>query len=135
MYDTSISVSTSINKRNLRVNGCNASISTLCLRLCLCLCRPGLYIRRNDANISTSTREWNNFHSLVLVLALLHRTCKLGRCKHKDKRKERKLENSDRLSAYILVHHVGIKSHTKRWPGCMIVPNFYTSVLVYVTLC
>ena len=69
-YDASIST------RNLR---CDASISTLCLRLCLCLRCPGLHVRRNDASISTSTstREWNDFHSLVLVLMLasLHRTC------------------------------------------------------------
>ena len=80
-------------------------MSALCLRLCLCLRRPGLHVRRNDASISTSTIEWNDFHSLVLVLVLasFHRTCKLGRRKHKHKRKERKLKNSDKLSAYILV--------------------------------
>ena len=84
-YDASISIST----RNLRVNRCDASTSALCL----CLCRPGLHVRRNDASISTSTREWNDFHYLVLVLELasLRRTCKLGRRKHKHKRKERKL--------------------------------------------
>ena len=58
--DASISISTSISTRNLRVNRCDASISALCLRLCLCLRRPGLHVRRNDASISTSTREWND---------------------------------------------------------------------------
>ena len=106
-YDASISISTSISTRNLRVNRCDASISALCLRLCLCLRRPGLHVRRNDASISTSTREWKDFHSLVLVLMLasLRRTCKPGRRKHKHKRKERKLKNSDKLSAYNLVTH------------------------------
>ena len=37
--------------------------------------------------------------------ALLRRTCKPGRRKHKHKRKERKLKNSDKLSAYNLVTH------------------------------
>ena len=96
-YDASISI------RNLRVNRCDANISALCLRLCLCLRRPGLHVRRNNASISTSTRERNDFHSLVL--ASLRRTCKLGRRKHKHKRKERKLKNSDKLSAYVLVTH------------------------------
>ena len=61
-----------------------------------------------DTSISTSTREWNDFHSLVLVLPSLRRTCKPAR------RKQRKLKNSDKLSAYILVRHVGIKSRAKR---------------------
>ena len=102
-YDASISISTSISTRNLRVNRCDARISALCL----CLRRPGLHVRRNDASISTSTRGWNDFHSLVLVLMLasLRRTCKPGRRKHKHKRKERKLKNSDKLSAYNLVTH------------------------------
>ena len=39
----------------------------------------------------------------MLVLASFRRTCKLGPRKHKRKRKERKLRNSDKLSAYILV--------------------------------
>ena len=121
-YDASISISTSISTRmftraisisistrNPRVNRCDASISALCLRLCLCLRRPGLHVRRNDASISTSTstREWNDFYSLVLVLMLasLRPTCKPGRRKHKHKRKERKLKNSDKLSAYNLVTH------------------------------
>ena len=93
--------------RNLRVNRCDASISALCLRLCLCLRRPGLHLRRNDASISTSTREWNDFLSLVLMLMLasLRRTCKPGRRKDKHKRKERKLKNTDKLSAYSLVTH------------------------------
>ena len=106
-YDASISISTSISTRNLRVNRCDASISALSLRLGLCLRRPGLHVRRNDASISTSTREWNDFHSLVLVLMLasLRRTCKPGRRKHKHKRKERKLKNSDKLSAHNLVTH------------------------------
>ena len=45
-----------------------------------------------------------DFHSLVvvLVLALLHRMCKPGQRKHKHNCKERKLKNSDKLSAYIL---------------------------------
>ena len=58
-------------------------------------CKP---VRRKHSalcyvSISTSTREWNDFHSLVLVLMLasLRRTCKPGRRKHKHKRKERKL--------------------------------------------
>ena len=42
---------------------------------------------------------------LVLVLPSLRRTCKPGRRKHEHKRKERKLKNSDKLSAYILVTH------------------------------
>ena len=107
MYDASMSISTSISTRNLRVNRCDASISALCLRLCLCLRRSGLHARRNDASISTSTREWSDFHSLVLVLMLasLRRTCKPGRRKHKHKRKQRKLKNSDKLSAYNLVAH------------------------------
>ena len=104
-YDASISISTSISTRNLCVNRCDASISALCLRLCLCLRRPVLHVRRNDASISTSTREWNDFHSLVLMLASLRRTCKPGRRKHKHKRKERKLKNNDKLSAYNLVTH------------------------------
>ena len=107
-YEASISISTSISTRNLRVNRCDASISALCLRLCLCLRRPGLHVRRNDASISTSTREWNDFHSLVLVLmfASLCCTCKPGRRKHKHKRKERKLKDSDKMSAYNLVTYV-----------------------------
>ena len=98
-YDANISIST----RNLRVNQCDASISALCLRLHC----SGLHVRQNDASISTSAREWNDFHSLglVLMLASLRRTCKPERCKHKHKRKERKLKNSDILSAYILVTH------------------------------
>ena len=40
------------------------------------------------------------------MLASLRCTGKLGRGKHKHKRKERKLKNSDKLSAYILVTHV-----------------------------
>ena len=116
-YDASISI------RNLRVNRCDGSISALCLRLCLR--RPGLHVRRNEASISTSTREWNDFHSLVLVLVLasLRRTCKPGRRKHKYKRKEGKLKNSDKLSAYILVTH-----------ALPFTPNFYASALAYVTL-
>ena len=63
--------------------------SFLSLRLCLCLRRPGLYVRRNDT--STSTRE--SFHSLVLVrmLASLRRTYKPGRRKHKHMRKHKAL--------------------------------------------
>ena len=95
-HDASISIITNISTRNLRVNRCDASMS-------------GLHVRRNDASISTSTREWNDFHSLVLVLVLLlaslRRKCKPGRRKHKHKRKERKLKNSDKLSAYIPVTH------------------------------
>ena len=91
----------------MRVNRCGASISALCLRLCLCLRRPGLHVRRNDASISTSTREWNDFHSLVLVLMLASLRCtrKPGQRKHEHKLKERKLKNSDKLSAYNLVTH------------------------------
>ena len=74
----------SVSTRNLRVNRCDASISALCL----CLRRPGLHVRHNDASISRNTREWNDFHSFVLVLVSLHRTCKPGR------RKERKLKKS-----------------------------------------
>ena len=65
----------------------------LSLRLCLCLHRPGLHVRHNDA----STREWKSFHSLVLVLVLvlllasLRRTFKAGRRKHKHKRKHKAL--------------------------------------------
>ena len=97
-YDASISINTSISTKNLRVNGCDANISALffsylSLRLCLCLRRPDLHVRRNDASISTSRREWNDFHSLVFVLVLLlaslRRTCKPGRRKQKHKRKER----------------------------------------------
>ena len=47
--------------------------SFLSLRLCLCLRRPGLDVRRNDASTSTSTREWKPFQSLVLVLNCLRR--------------------------------------------------------------
>ena len=35
-----------MSTRKLRVNRCDASISALCLRLCLCLHRPGLRVRR-----------------------------------------------------------------------------------------
>ena len=74
----------------------------------------------------------------MLVLALLHHTCsgtcKLGQREHKLKRKERKLKNSDKLSAYIPVCHVGIKSCAKRQSGRAIVPHFYVSALAYVTL-
>ena len=65
------------------------------------------HCNRNKGRTTTSTREWNDFHSFVLVLVLtsLRRTCKPGRRKHKHKRKERKLKNSDKLSAYILVTH------------------------------
>ena len=42
--------------------------SFLSLRLCLCLCHPGLHVRRNNASKSASTREWKSFHSLVLCL-------------------------------------------------------------------
>ena len=69
--------------------------SFISLRLCLCLRRPGLHVRRNDAitSTSTSTREWKSSHSLVLVLLLasLRRTCKPGRRKHKHKRKHKVL--------------------------------------------
>ena len=39
------------------------------------------------------------------MLASLRRTCKPGRRKHNHKRKERKVKNSDKLSAYNLVTH------------------------------
>ena len=41
----------------------------------------------------------------LLVFASLRRTCKPGRRKRKHKCKKRKLKNSDKLSAYILVTH------------------------------
>ena len=65
--------------------------SFLSLCLYLCLLRPGLNVRRNDA--STSTREWKSLHSLVLVLVLasLRRTCRPGRRKHKHRRKHKAL--------------------------------------------
>ena len=50
-YDESTSIN--ISTRNLRVNRCDASTSALCLRLCLCLRRPDLHVRRNDASIGT----------------------------------------------------------------------------------
>ena len=124
-YDASIST------RNLRGNRCDASISALCLRMCLSLRRPGLHVRCNDASISTRTREWNDFHSLVF--ASLRRTCKPGR--RKRMHKEKKLKNSDKLSAYNLVRHVGIKSRAKRQSWRAILPHFYASALAYVTLC
>ena len=71
--------------------------SFISLRLCLCLRRPGLHVRRNDASTSTSTstREWKSFHSLVLVLVLmlasLRCRCKPGRRKHEYKRKHKAL--------------------------------------------
>ena len=46
-------------------------LKRLVLALVLCFRRPSLHVRRNDASISTSTREWNDFHSLVLVLVLV----------------------------------------------------------------
>ena len=39
------------------------------------------------------------------MLTSLHRICKPGRRKHKHERKERKLENSEKLSAYIVATH------------------------------
>ena len=69
--------------------------SFISLRMCLCVRRPGLNVRRNDSStsISTSTREWKSFHSLVLVLMLasLRRPCKPGRRWHKHKRKHKAL--------------------------------------------
>ena len=101
--------------------------------------------RTNDASISTSTRKWNDFHSrlLVLVLASLGRKCKSGRRKHKHKRKERKLKNSEKLSAYILVTHAfpfSAKLESNLAPkgspaACLIAPIFYASALAYSTLC
>ena len=83
---------------NTRVTGMYADkvslfFSFLSLRLSLCLRRPGLHVRRNDASKSTSTREWKSFHSLALVpmLASLRRTCKPGRRKDKHKRKYKAL--------------------------------------------
>ena len=54
--------------------------SFLFLHLCLRLRRPGLHVRRNDASTNKNTREGKSFHSLVLVLMLapLRHTCKLG---------------------------------------------------------
>ena len=99
--------------------------------------------RTNDASISTSTRKWNDLHSLLLVpmFVSLGRKCKSGRRKHKHKRKERKLKNSEKLSAYILVTHafpfsVKLESNLapKGNPGaCLIAPIFYA--LAYSTLC
>ena len=67
----------------------------------------------------------------MFVLASLRRTCKPGRCKHKHKRKERKLRNSDKLSAYILVARALpfsalLESNLapKRQPGRAIAPIF-----------
>ena len=60
---------------------------------------------------------------------------KPGRYKHRHKHKERKLKNSDNLSAYILVRHVGIKSRAKRQSSLAILLHFYASALAYVTLC
>ena len=72
---------------------------------------------------------------LCLCLRQLRRTCKPGRRKHKHKRKERKLKNSDKLSAYILVRHVRIESCAKGQSGRGTVPHFYASALVFVTYC
>ena len=82
-YDASISINTSVSTRNLRVNRCDASISALCFRLCLCFRRPSLHVRHkhkrmkrfpfscacacacvvgvnwDDASISTSARKEN----------------------------------------------------------------------------
>ena len=63
-YDASISIST----RNLRVNRCDASISALCLLLCLCLRRSGLHVRRNDANITPA--QENGTISILFCLCL-----------------------------------------------------------------
>ena len=138
-YDTSISISTSISTRmftsvisiSLRWQLCkrrsikigwaafwhkiwfqHGRRSFLSLHLCLCLHHPIVHVRHNDASISTSTstREWNNFHSLVLMLASLRRTCKLGWRKHKHKRKHKG------LTCMLASHHnmfKKTKSHAK----------------------
>ena len=80
-----------MSTRKLRVNRCDASISALCLRLCLCLRRPGLRVRRkhnrmepfpfscacayacvvsvNRDGISTSARKGNTSAMLGCLLA------------------------------------------------------------------
>ena len=89
--------------KKLGVNRCDASISALCLSLCLCYHRPGLHVRHNNASINTSTREWNDFNFLVLVLVLmlasLRRTCKSGRHKHKTSTRKYKAQKSTKLAA------------------------------------
>ena len=85
------------------LNWCNTSISTLCLHLCLCGVVP---VYTYDASMQALAQ--NGTISILLCLCLclclcLHRTCKLGLRKHKHKCKERKLKNSDKLSASILV--------------------------------
>ena len=67
-YDASIRRSTSRSTRNLRVNWCDASISALCLRLCLCLRRPILYVGRNDA--SQAQAQEKETISILLCLCL-----------------------------------------------------------------
>ena len=74
------------------------------------------------------------------MLASLRRTCKPGRRKHKHKRKERKLKNSDKLSAYILVIHAlpfsaMLESNTapKGSPAAGLCHIFFSLSLAYVT--
>ena len=88
--------------------------------------------RRKHKHKHKSTIYEYDFHSLIV--ASLRSTYKLGRRKNEHKRKERKLKNSEKLSPYILVRHVGIKSRAKRQSGRAIVPNFYASALAYVML-
>ena len=62
--------------------------------LSLCLCRPCLHVRRNDAN--TRKHKHNRmeivpFTVLVRVLPSLRRACKPRRRKHKHKRKHERL--------------------------------------------
>ena len=46
--------------------------SFLSLRFCLCLGRPRLHVRRNDASRSTSTREWNSFAPVYTKVSCAH---------------------------------------------------------------
>ena len=95
-------------------NNLSLFFNFLSLRFCLCLRRPGLHVRRNDASTSTSTREWKSFHSLMLVLMLasLRRTCKQERRKHKHKRKHKALIlASPRFTRMFLVLMLMLKSY------------------------
>ena len=115
-----------------------------------CAFKPGLHVRRKHKHkhkhkhkkpTCKPVRRKNK--RLVLMLTSSRFTRTTQRRKHKHKRKERKLKNSDKLSAYrqssyscvAIFHHVGIKSHAKRQPGCAIAPNLFASALAYVTLC
>ena len=105
-YDASISIST----RNLRVNRCDASISALCLRLCLCLHRCVVRVNRYDASISTKQgKETEKQWQVVSVYSS--------------------------YSCAAIFRHVGIKSRAKRQPGRAIAPKFYASAYVTLWLC